>query len=64
MNKHIVKISIWMTFEEMDGTPEQTALIAMDMIDLAFAKYDEGFVGFYNLGMNVEECYEVEQDGE
>ena len=52
-----------MTFEEMDGTPEQTALIAMDMIDLAFAKYDEGFVGFYNLGMNVEECYEVEQNG-
>jgi len=63
MAKHVVKISVWMTFEEMDGTPEQTALIAMDMIDLAFAKYDEGFVEFYNLGMNVEECYEVEQNG-
>ena len=53
-----------MTFEEMDGTPEQTALIAMDLIDQAFARYDEGFVGFYNLEMTVEECYEVEQDEE
>lgn len=50
-----------MTFEEMDGTAEQTALIAMDLIDEAFSKYDEGFVGFYNLEMNVEECYEMEE---
>lgn len=61
MSKHIIKISLEMTFEEMDGTAEQTALIAMDLIDEAFSKYDEGFVGFYNLEMNVEECYEVEE---
>lgn len=59
MNKHIVKISIEMTFEEMDGTPEQTALIAMDLLDEAFNKYDEGFERFYNLNISVDRCYEI-----
>lgn len=62
MANHIVKISLEMTFEEMDGTAEQSALIAMDLLDEAFAKYDEGFAGFYILKMNVEECYEIDED--
>lgn len=64
MGKHIVKIGLEMIFEEMDGTPEQSALIAMDLIDEAFSKWDEGFAGFYNLQMDIVECYETEEGSE
>jgi hypothetical protein len=61
MASHIVKINIEMTFAEMDGTPEQSALIALDFLEEAFSKYDQEFTEFYAMNVSVEECYEIDK---
>lgn len=56
---HVVKMEIVMHFEEMDGTSEESALLALDFIHEACEKHLNGFMEFYNVSVKVIEHYEL-----